>query len=103
VFKRRLDGSRTEVTAVSAQVEGRDVVIYDDMVRTGGSLLGAARAYRDAGATAVSAVVTHAVLPDGALDALRRSGLVDRLVCTDSHPRARACAGDPFVRVVSVA
>ena len=47
VFKRRLDGSRTEVTAVSAQVRDKDVIIYDDMIRTGGSLLHAARAYTE--------------------------------------------------------
>ena len=51
VFKRRLDGSETEVTGVSAQTSpASSVVIYDDMIRTGGSLIAAARAYRDAGA-----------------------------------------------------
>src|SRR5262249_38194283 len=40
VFKRRLDAATTEVTAVSAHVRGKPVVIYDDMIRTGGSLLG---------------------------------------------------------------
>ncbi len=44
VFKRRLDGERVEVSAVSARVAGKKVVIYDDMIRTGGSLLQAAQA-----------------------------------------------------------
>jgi ribose-phosphate pyrophosphokinase len=103
VLKRRVDARRTELVAVSADVAGQTVVIYDDMVRTGGSLLGAARAYRTAGAARVSAVVTHGVLPDGALDALRADGSLDALTCTDSHPRARACADGVFLRVVSVA
>ncbi|HZX93921.1 MAG TPA: ribose-phosphate diphosphokinase, partial [Myxococcales bacterium] len=38
VFKRR-SGQETEVTAVSAQVSGKRVVIYDDIIRSGGSLL----------------------------------------------------------------
>jgi ribose-phosphate pyrophosphokinase len=42
VFKRRDQDGSTEVTAVSAFCEGRHVVIYDDMIRTGGSLIGAA-------------------------------------------------------------
>lgn len=88
VFKRRLDGERTAVTAVSAQVEGQDVVIYDDMIRTGGSLMEAAKAYRAAGARRVAAVTTHGVFPGDALLRLKDSGLFERVVSTDSHPRA---------------
>jgi len=102
VFKRRTSGSTTAVSMVSAQVRGRRVVIYDDMIRTGSSLLGAAAAYRDAGATSVSVVATHGVLPAGSLDRLRNSGLIDRIVVTDSHPSARRQSSD-FLSVVSVA
>lgn len=102
VFKRRAADGRTEVTAVSAQVERRRVILYDDMVRTGGSLLGAARAYLDAGAASVTAVTTHGVLPGDALERLRASGLLEGLVTTDSHPRALALEGG-FLTVVSVA
>lgn len=98
VFKRRLDGSRVEVAGVSAEVSGKSVVIYDDMVRTGGSLLQAARAYRQAGATAVSALTTHALLPGDSLGRLQASGLLDTLVATDSHPRALELA-DSFLQV----
>jgi ribose-phosphate pyrophosphokinase len=101
VFKRR-SGQETEVTAVSAQVAGKRVVIYDDIIRSGGSLLAAARAYRDAGALSIAAVATHGVLPGDAAARLRTSGLLDKLVVTDSHPRAGALH-DGFVEVVSVA
>jgi ribose-phosphate pyrophosphokinase len=101
VFKRRHEQG-TEVTAVSAQVEGQRVIIYDDLIRSGGSLIAAARAYRDAGAASIAAVATHGVLPGDALDRLRGSGVLDRLVLTDSHPRAAALRSD-FVEVVSVA
>jgi ribose-phosphate pyrophosphokinase len=102
VLKRRRSGSETEITAVSAQVEGRRVVIYDDMIRTGGSLVGAARAYRDAGAAEICAVATHGPLPGDSLERIRRSGLLARLACTDSHPRAPRLAGD-FLEVASIA
>ncbi len=88
VFKRRLSGDRTEVSALDAQVKGKRVVLYDDMIRTGGSLLGAARAYRQAGATSLAAVATHALLPGDSLARLQASGLFTDIVCTDSHPRA---------------
>jgi ribose-phosphate pyrophosphokinase len=102
VFKRRLSGDRTEVSAVSAQVQGRHVVIYDDMIRTGSSLIGAASAYRAAGARAVSVVSTHGVFPGDALGKLRRSGLFDKIVVTDSHPRALELQ-DGFLETISVA
>ena len=93
VFKRRLDGSHTEVTAMSAAVAGKSVVIYDDMIRTGGSLIAAARAYKAAGAVRLAAIATHGVFPGDALERLRESGLFSAIACTDTHPRARDLAG----------
>lgn len=101
VFKRRLDGERTEITGVSAQVDGRRVVIYDDMIRTGGSLIGAARAYIAAGATSVVAVTTHGVFPVDAVDRLRDSATLERIIVTDTHPRAIELASS-FIEVRSV-
>jgi ribose-phosphate pyrophosphokinase len=102
VFKRRLSGDETVVTAVSAQVLGKTVVIYDDMIRTGGSLLSAARAYRAAGAKRIAAVATHGLFPGDSLKKLADSGEFERIACTDSHPRARALA-DGFLEVFSCA
>lgn len=93
IFKRRLSGTETEVMAVSAQVEGMNVVIYDDMIRTGGSLISAARAYKDAGAGRIWAIATHGVFPQDALVRIEDAGLFEAVVTTDSHPRARALAG----------
>jgi ribose-phosphate pyrophosphokinase len=102
VYKRRLDGDRTEVSGVSAHVSGKRVVIYDDMIRSGGSLVGAALAYRAAGATSVAAVTTHGLFVGDALDRIAASGLFDALVATDSHPRARAVSA-PIYAVDTVA
>jgi len=102
VFKRREQGGATEVTAVSAQCEGRHVVIYDDMIRTGGSLLGAARAYKAAGARTISAIATHGLFPGDALARIQQSGLFNRVICTDSHPAALRLRGD-FLQVEPVA
>src|SRR4029079_15756068 len=102
VYRRRLDGSHTSVTGVSAHVAGKKVVIYDDMIRTGGSLIQAAQAYRDAGAASIDAIATHGVLPADSADRIRASGLFGRLVVTDSHPRAVALRSD-FVEAEPVA
>lgn len=105
VLKRRVSGDEVALTAVAAEVEGKRVVIYDDMIRTGGSLAQAARAYLDAGATGVAAVATHGVFPGDAVERLRSSGVLEAIAVTDTHPRAHAVAATHpgFVHVESVA
>lgn len=103
ILKRRLGDGTTQVTALAADVRGRTVIIYDDLIRTGGSLIGAARAYLDEGATSVAAVATHGVLPGDSLRKIQESGLFSEIVCTDSHPRAVELAAEPGFRVVSIA
>jgi ribose-phosphate pyrophosphokinase len=106
VFKRRTSGGSTHVTGVSARVAGKRVVIYDDMIRTGGSLLEAAAAYRDAGASAIDAIATHGLFPGDSLDRIQARGLLGAVVVTDSHPRAVALAAarqDGFLHVDSTA
>ena len=102
VYKRRTSGTETEITGVSANVVGRRVVIYDDMIRTGGSLIAAAQVYRDAGAVSIDAIATHGVFPGDSLAKIRTSGLLGQVVTTDSHPRARALACE-FLQVDSTA
>ncbi|MGF1532705.1 MAG: ribose-phosphate diphosphokinase [Bernardetiaceae bacterium] len=102
VYKKRLSGARTEVSGINADVRQKVVVIYDDMIRTGGSLIQAARAYREAGAAQVYAIATHGILPGDALTRIRSSGAIEHLVTTDTHPRAVALADD-FLSVRSIA
>jgi ribose-phosphate pyrophosphokinase len=89
VYKRRHGPEETEVTAVSTRLSGETVVIYDDMIRTGGTLLNAARAYRQAGAGRLMAIATHGEFAGDCFERLRVSGLFESIACTDSHPRAR--------------
>jgi len=107
VYKRRADDGEPEVTGVSAEVTGKRVVIYDDMIRTGGSLMNAARTYLDAGATSIDALATHGLFPGDSLARLRDSGLFGSIWVTDSHPRVVELAADPanqsFLRVGSTA
>lgn len=88
VYKRRRGPEETEVTAVSTALHGETVVIYDDMIRTGTSLLNAAKAYQSAGAGRIIGIATHGVFPGEAYDRLVGSGLFAALACTDSHPNA---------------
>lgn len=102
VFKRRVSGEETHITGISANVEGLLVIIYDDMVRTGGSLLQAAQAYKDAGAREIAVITTHGIFAGNGFEKIRNSGLVQKVVCTDTHPNALQIT-DPLLRVQSVA
>ena len=103
VFKRRLSETETEVTALAADVEDRAVVIYDDMIRTGGSLVSAARSYKDAGASEVYAVCTHGVFAGESLDKIRDTGVLEGIACTNTRPHVQDLADGDFLRVYSVA
>lgn len=102
VFKRRTSGEETHITAISANVQDQLVIIYDDMVRTGGSLLHAAEAYRDAGASAIAVITTHGIFAGNGFENIRNSGLIQQIVCTDTHPNALQI-NDPILTVQSVA
>jgi ribose-phosphate pyrophosphokinase len=89
IDKRRLDDSeKAQSTALIGDVSGKDAIIYDDEIATGGSILEAARILRDFGARRVRAGVTHAVLSGPALERLRGADL-DELVVTDTIPIAK--------------
>ncbi|HSX33604.1 MAG TPA: ribose-phosphate diphosphokinase [Candidatus Saccharimonadales bacterium] len=89
VDKDRIDGHTTRVTEiVGRSVVGRNAVIFDDMTSTGGSLIGAAKALKHAGALTVVAAVTHGVLSEGAIERIEENEDLDCLVITDSLPEA---------------
>ncbi len=102
IHKKRVSGSETRINAVVGDVAGKDVVIYDDMIRTGGSLVQAAEAYVKAGANSVHALATHLVLPPGTVERLEAAPLA-RVIGTDTHPNHRLVEGRPRFEVVSVA
>jgi ribose-phosphate pyrophosphokinase len=85
VDKRRVSGSEIVVEHVIGQVRGRNVIIVDDMISTGGSISEAARIVRDAGAERVVICVTHGVLCGPAVERLDNCP-ADVILITDSIP-----------------
>lgn len=102
VFKRRISGEETEVTSISADVEGKDVVIYDDMIRTGGSLISAAKAYKDAGANKIFTITTHGLFTNDALQKIQDSGVIEKVIATDTHVNCNSIDLD-ILRIETVA
>ncbi|HEX2033361.1 MAG TPA: ribose-phosphate pyrophosphokinase [Chloroflexota bacterium] len=91
---------RSEVTALLGDVKGRDAVIVDDIIFTGGTLCNMADVVMARGARSVRAMVTHGLLTGGAQSRIKASPL-EEVIVTDTVPVPRA-PGSP-VRTVSVA
>jgi len=102
ILKRRLKGDYTEVSAINADVAGKTVIIYDDMIRSGGSIINAASTYKDAGATDIFVITTHGLFVNDGINKLKNSGLIKKLICTDSHVNSQDI-DDDFVEVRSIA
>ena len=85
IAKRRISAEVVEATSLVGEVEGRDILIVDDMTETAGTLTAAAKILKSKGAKTVRAAVTHAILTETAYDRLSERWL-DELIITDSTP-----------------
>ena len=83
IDKRRERAGVSEVMNIIGDVKGRRCIMVDDIVDSGGTLCNAASALTDAGATSVSAYLTHGVLSGGAVARISSSPL-EKMVITDS-------------------
>ncbi|MEE2754234.1 MAG: ribose-phosphate pyrophosphokinase [Candidatus Latescibacterota bacterium] len=85
VDKRRSSGTDTEVMNLIGEVAGKNVVIVDDLISTGGSLVEAAGTLKERGALDISACIVHPVLAGPAIERVENSVLSELLV-TNSIP-----------------
>jgi len=85
VDKRREKANESEVMNIIGDVEGKDVIMIDDMVDTAGTMVKAAAALKAKGATSVMACCTHPVLSGPAFERIE-NGELDELVVTNTIP-----------------
>ncbi|MDR1816741.1 MAG: ribose-phosphate pyrophosphokinase [Puniceicoccales bacterium] len=85
VAKRRLDATTVKATDLVGEVEGRDIIIVDDMTETAGTLVSAGRLLKDNGARTVRALVSHCMLGEIGRAKLRE-GIIDEIITTNSTP-----------------
>jgi ribose-phosphate pyrophosphokinase len=85
IDKRRDAPNSAELMNIIGEVDGRDVLLLDDMIDTGGTITQAAHALKERGALKVYGACTHAVLSGPAIDRLKSSPF-DEVIITDSIP-----------------
>ena len=101
VAKQRISATEVDAHAVIGDVEGKDVLMVDDMTESGGTLCAAASVLKEHGAARIFAGVSHAVLNEKACARLAASP-IERLLTSDSVPMAKTFGGD-MVDTVSIA
>ena len=102
IDKRRERAGESEVMNVIGEVDGRTCILVDDIVDSGGTLVNAADALLENGATDVYAYISHGVLSGGAVARLTASHLKE-LVITDSIQPTEAVRVARNIRVLSIA
>ena len=102
VDKRRPKAGVSEVMNIIGDVGGHDCILIDDIADSGGTLVNAADALLKAGATSVSAYVTHGVLSNGAAERIAGSKLRE-LVITDSISETDAVKAAKNIRRITIA
>ncbi|WP_320141301.1 ribose-phosphate pyrophosphokinase [uncultured Cohaesibacter sp.] len=102
VDKRRERAGESEVMNIIGDVSGRNCVLVDDIIDSGGTLCNAAEALINKGAASVTAYITHGVLSGGAVARITASKLRE-LVITDSIEPTEAVLNAHNIRVLSVA
>jgi ribose-phosphate pyrophosphokinase len=102
IDKRRERAGESEVMNVIGEVDGRTCILIDDIVDSGGTLVNAADALLENGATDVYAYISHGVLSGGAVARVTASHLKE-LVITDSIQPTEAVRVARNIRVLSIA
>jgi len=102
VDKRRERPGESEVMNIIGNVDGKDCILFDDIVDSGGTLCNAAEALLAKGAKSVVAYITHGVLSGGAVARIA-SSMLKELVITDSIQPTEAVQKAENIRVTSIA
>lgn len=102
VDKRRLSSSEVEAATVIGDVEGKDILLADDMCSTAGTLVSAAKACRGKGAKRIFAAVTHGLFVGDSVKRIEQSP-IEVLLTSNTIPTTERLSGSTKIRTISVA
>jgi ribose-phosphate pyrophosphokinase len=100
--KQRFSDDRVEVTTIIGDVSGRDVIVLDDEIARGTTVIEILDRLRERGVRSARVACTHGLFADGALDRLSARDDVAEIVCTNTVPVPVARRGGKLT-VLSVA
>jgi ribose-phosphate pyrophosphokinase len=100
--KQRFSGDRVEISAIIGDVAGRDVVVLDDEIARGTTIIELVQHLRREKVRSIRVACTHALFSEGAAQRILAEPGVVELVCTNTAPVADA-AGIPNLKVLSIA
>ena len=102
VHKKRVSGSSVEAQEIIGEVEGKNVLMCDDIIATAGTICSAAALVKDRGAKKIFVGATHGVFAPPALDRLSQAP-IDQVVVTDTIPPNKDSGKIGGIKVLSVA
>jgi ribose-phosphate pyrophosphokinase len=100
VDKRRTAHNKSEINHIIGDVEGRNVVIVDDMIDTGGTFVNCAEALKERGAKTITGICVHPVFSGSAVEKIESSQAIDQMLITDTIPLRKK---SDKIRQISVA
>ncbi len=102
IHKRRISGNEVECNEIIGDVEGRNVIMVDDMISTAGTICSAAKLVKLRGARSVIVGATHGLFCGEAIERLNAT-VFDEIIVTDTIPLSEAAANLKNIKVLSVA
>jgi ribose-phosphate pyrophosphokinase len=102
IDKRRVSPEKAEAIHIMGEVEGKNVIIVDDMIATGSSLIEAVEALKKAKAKTIYAAITHGILSGPAIARIDQCKGLEKLLISDSVPLSEE-KKNPKIQVLSVA
>lgn len=102
IHKRRISGNEVICGEIIGHVEGRNIVMCDDMISTGGTIAGAAALVKSRGAKKIYVGATHGVFCESAADKLNQSPL-EEIIVTDTIPLGQEGGRLKNIKILSVA
>jgi ribose-phosphate pyrophosphokinase len=102
MHKKRKKGQIAEAKTIIGDVEGKDVIIFDDIIDSGGTIIASIDMLKKSGAKSINVAATHGIFSGDAIKNFASSGI--KVITTDSIPREKKFVTDnKWLTVLSIA
>jgi ribose-phosphate pyrophosphokinase len=102
IDKRRPEPGKSQVMNIIGDVKGKNCIIVDDIIDSGGTIVNAVEALKKAGAIDVYVFITHAVLSGDAAEKIKKSK-IKKLIITDTIDNSLKIKNNSKIEVISIA